>query len=154
MHDEAAASFSQATRLALPKVLTVPTVPNHAKAYFFIVALLILLCTAPQLGWASTSDGGGALPYEAWLTKLQSSVTGPVAFSISIIGIVVAGSVMIFGGDLNSFFRSMIFLVLVMALLVGAQNIMSSFFGHGALIGSPAAWAHQTQAVAQWHYVK
>ena len=42
---------------------------------------------------------------------------------------------MIFGGDLNSFFRSMIFLVLVMALLVGAQNIMSSFFGHGALIG-------------------
>ena len=98
-----------------------------------VLLMLILLCTLPQLSWASTSDGG-ALPYEAWLTKLQSSVTGPVAFSISIIGIVVAGSVMIFGGDLNSFFRSMIFLVLVMALLVGAQNIMSSFFGHGALI--------------------
>lgn len=97
------------------------------------VMLLLLLCILSQLCWASTSDGG-ALPYEAWLTKLQSSVTGPVAFSISIIGIVVAGSVMIFGGDLNSFFRSMIFLVLVMALLVGAQNIMSSFFGHGAVI--------------------
>ena len=99
----------------------------------FLLIILLLLCTLPHLCWASTSDGG-ALPYEAWLTKLQSSVTGPVAFSISIIGLVVAGSVMIFGGDLNSFFRSMIFLVLVMALLVGAQNIMSSFFGHGALI--------------------
>ena len=108
--------------------------PRWVSNCAFMLLLLLLLSILPQLCLASTSDGG-ALPYEAWLTKLQSSVTGPVAFSVSIIGIVVAGSVMIFGGDLNSFFRSMIFLVLVMALLVGAQNIMSSFFGHGALIG-------------------
>jgi type IV secretion system protein VirB2 len=39
---------------------------------------------------------------------------------------------LIFGGDLNGFFRTLIFLVLVMALLVGANNVMSSFFGAGA----------------------
>jgi type IV secretion system protein VirB2 len=57
-----------------------------------------------------------------------------VAFALSIIGIVIAGGVLIFGGDLNGFFRTLIFLVLVMALLVGAQNMMSSFFGKGAEI--------------------
>jgi type IV secretion system protein VirB2 len=57
-----------------------------------------------------------------------------VAFALSIIGIVIAGGVLIFGGDLNGFFRTLIFIVLVMALLVGAQNMMSSFFGRGAEI--------------------
>jgi len=48
----------------------------------------------------------------------------------------VAGGVLIFGGDLNGFFRTLIFVVLVMALLVGAQNMMSSFFGRGAEIAA------------------
>ncbi len=82
----------------------------------------------------AAAGAGGALPYEGWLTSLQNSVTGPVAFALSIIGIVVAGGVLIFGGDLNAFFRSLIFVVLVMALIVGAQNMMANFFGKGAVI--------------------
>ena len=83
--------------------------------------------------WASEGTGG-SLPYEGWLTKLRNSVTGPVAFALSIIGIVIAGGVLIFGGDLNGFFRTLIFLVLVMALLIGAENVMSNFFAKGAEI--------------------
>ena len=45
----------------------------------------------------------------------------------------------IFGGDLNGFFRTLIFIVLVMALLVGAQNIMSTLFGKGAVITPPVS---------------
>ncbi|MNO08629.1 hypothetical protein D3C81_2313800 [compost metagenome] len=44
----------------------------------------------------------------------------------------VAGGVLIFGGDLNGFFRTLIFLVLVMALIVGANNVMKNFFGTSA----------------------
>src|SRR5664280_2286496 len=97
--------------------------------------LLMLWVITPEIAEASVGSGGG-LPYETWLTSLQNSVTGPVAFTLSIIGIVVAGGVLIFGGDLNGFFRTLIFIVLVMALLVGAQNMMSSFFGKGAEIAS------------------
>jgi type IV secretory pathway TrbD component/type IV secretory pathway VirB2 component (pilin) len=86
---------------------------------------------APQHVFAAEGTGG-SLPYESWLTNLRNSVTGPVAFALAMIGIVVAGGVLIFGGDLNGFFRTLIFVVLVMALLVGAQNMMSSFFGRGA----------------------
>jgi len=111
-----------------------------------LLLLLIVWIIVPELGEASVGTGGG-LPYETWLTSLQNSVTGPVAFSLSIIGIVVAGGVLIFGGDLNGFFRTLIFIVLVMALLVGAQNIMSTLFARGAII-TPQAQGDSVSAVA------
>ena len=98
-----------------------------------VTLLLMLIVFVPHPAMAAEGTGG-SLPYESWLTSLRNSVTGPVAFALSIIGIVIAGGVLIFGGDLNGFFRSLIFLVLVMALLVGAQNMMSTFFGRGAEI--------------------
>ncbi len=98
--------------------------------FFLLVAFLLLFS---GLTFAS-EGGGGGLPYETWLTNLRNSVTGPVAFALAIIGIVVAGGVLIFGGDLNSFFRTLIFIVLVMALIIGAQNILGTFFGRGAEI--------------------
>ena len=103
--------------------------------YCGLVVLLLVLLLAPQHVFAAEGTGG-SLPYESWLTNLRNSVTGPVAFALAMIGIVVAGGVLIFGGDLNGFFRTLIFVVLVMALLVGAQNMMSSFFGRGAEIAA------------------
>lgn len=109
---------------------------NHSTLLKFgLIALLAFVILSPHDAFASVGTGG-SLPYESWLTNLQNSVTGPYAFACSLIGIVVAGSVLIFGGDLNGFFRTMVFIVLVMALLVGAQNVMSTFFGRGAEIAS------------------
>jgi len=96
-------------------------------------ALFLVMAVQPAMASEGT---GGSLPYESWLTNLRNSVTGPVAFALSIIGIVVAGGILIFGGELNGFFRTLIFIVLVMALLVGAQNMMSTFFGRGAEIAA------------------
>lgn len=110
-------------------------IPHETPAFLWLSLFLVLLLLVPHPAFA-TEGTGGALPYETWLTALRTSVTGPVAFALSIIGIVIAGGVLIFGGDLNGFFRSLIFLVLVMALLVGAQNVMGTFFGRGAEIGA------------------
>lgn len=114
-----------------------------------LAALTVAIMVIPQQAMASVGTGG-SLPYESWLTDLRNSVTGPVAFALAIIGIVVAGGVLIFGGELNGFFRTLIFIVLVMALLVGAQNMMSTFFGRGAVIAAPTNdAAHQVAASAQ-----
>lgn len=110
-----------------------PGAENRSQIFYGAVAVFLLILLLPHCALASEGTGG-SLPYESWLTNLRNSVTGPVAFALSIIGIVIAGGVLIFGGDLNGFFRTLIFLVLVMALLVGAQNIMSTFFGRGAEI--------------------
>lgn len=110
--------------------------PNRSHVFHLgLFVLLALFLFAPLPVWASEGTGG-SLPYESWLTSLRNSVTGPVAFTLSIVGIVVAGGVLIFGGELNGFFRTLIFLVLVMALLVGAQNVMGNFFGRGAEIAA------------------
>ena len=108
---------------------------RNAVFYLGLLALLSVILLAPHTALASEGTGG-SLPYESWLTNLRNSVTGPVAFTLSLIGIVVAGGILIFGGELNGFFRTLIFIVLVMALLVGAQNMMGSFFGRGAEIAA------------------
>ena len=107
---------------------------NHSTFLFY--ALLIFMFLGLFLFANNTLaavGAGGALPYESWLVNLRNSVTGPVAFTLSIVGIVVAGGILIFGGELNAFFRTLIFIVLVMALLVGANNIMTNLF-QGAVI--------------------
>ncbi len=130
---------------------TLPTIRlNHnALACVGLFALMAVVLLLPQHAFASEGTGG-SLPYESWLTNLRNSVTGPVAFTVSIIGIVVAGGVLIFGGELNAFFRSLVFIVLVMALLVGAQNMMSTFFGRGAEIAALTdGTVHQIRVAAQ-----
>lgn len=118
----------------------VSKINRNSVFYLGVFVFLVFTMMAGHPAMASTSTGG-SLPYESWLTSLQDSVTGPVAFALSIVGIVVAGGVLIFGGELNAFFRSLIFIVLVMALLIGAKNMMSTFFGQGAVIASvDATW--------------
>lgn len=121
---------------------------NRSTMFYIAFALVIAYIFLLPQAMASTGTGG-SLPYEDWLTSLRNSVTGPVAFTLSIVGIVIAGGVLIFGGDLNGFFRTLMFLVLVMAFLVGAQNMMSTFFGRGAEIAALGdAAATQVQFIA------
>lgn len=113
-----------------------PSVSRGQTLPYAILALLVAaIMLAPASAWASAGTGG-SLPYESWLTNLRNSVTGPVAFALSIVGIVVSGGTLIFGGDLNGFFRTFIFIVLVMALIVGVNNVMTTFFGKGAEISA------------------
>lgn len=107
---------------------------NTQPFYFYSILFCLCLLLLTDSAFASVG-GGGQLPYESWLVNLRNSVTGPVAFTLSIVGIVVAGGILIFGGELNAFFRTLIFIVLVMALLIGANNIMTNLFS-GAVIPS------------------
>lgn len=104
------------------------------KNFLILAAVFVFAATLIPADVFASAGAGGGLPYEDWLTDLRQSFTGPVAFSFGLIGIVVAGGVLIFGGDLNGFTRSILLLVLVMALLIAANNIMSAFFGQGAVI--------------------
>lgn len=89
----------------------------------------LLTCTFLALLLIEPAFAGTAgLPWEGPLAMIKNSLTGPVAFAISLIGITVAGGMLIFGGELGEFARRIIMLVLVLALLVSAQNILSILF--------------------------
>jgi type IV secretion system protein TrbC len=100
----------------------------------YIFVLLSFLLVAASTAHAAT--GGGGLPWEAPLTTLSNSVTGNVAYSVSLIGIVGAGGVLIFaGGMVNEFLRAVLFCVLVISLIIAAKNTLTAFgFAAGAEI--------------------
>ena len=117
---------------------------SHWKQYLGGVGILLTLCAfmLPHDAYAAGTAGGG-LPYESALTRLRASITGPVAFTLSLIGIVGAAGALIFGGELTGFLRMMVFLVLLIAILVGAQNVLTTLFAAGAEI----AWIEEGREV-------
>lgn len=85
----------------------------------------------------AASSAGGGLPFDGWLTKVSNSITGPFAFTVSIVGMVAAGAMLIFGGDISSFMKTIIFLVLVLSFIIAAKNTLSAITGSGAEISKP-----------------
>ena len=93
---------------------------------------LVMLLLWPHAAWASDTTGG--LPYESYLTKVRQSMTGTVGYTFAL-----AGGVLIFGGDLNGFVRTLLLIVLVASMLVGANSVLSSITGGGAVITGTAS---------------
>ncbi|TBR36909.1 MULTISPECIES: TrbC/VirB2 family protein [Dyella] len=86
------------------------------------MAALLLLMILPGLVMAEDQ-----LPFESNLTMITNALTGPIAFGISIVGIVAAGAILIFGGELSGFLRTLVFLVLVISLIVNSATIVRVF---------------------------
>ena len=87
----------------------------------------------PQLAHASGA-GGGSLPWDTPLTTLRNDITGPVAFTISLLAMVACGAALVFGGEINEFIRRLIMVVLVAAFLVGVTNLAQALGISGAIV--------------------
>lgn len=97
------------------------------------LVLLLLVLAVPDAAQAAASGGGG-LPWETPLETLRDSIAGPVAYAISLMGVVAAGATLVFGGEINDFVRRIIMLVLVISLIIFSTNILSTLFNAGAVI--------------------
>lgn len=98
--------------------------------YWFIILILFLSAEV-----ALAASAGGGLPWESPLSTIKDSLTGPVAGIISLVAIVVAGAVLIFGGDFSGFVRSLINVVLVISIVIGSSSLLSGLFGvSGAVV--------------------
>ena len=99
--------------------------------------VVVFALLTPAVAHAAT--GGGGLPWETPLQTLSNSISGPVAYGLSLIGLVVSGSVLIFmGGELNHFARTVVQVVLVISFIIAGKNTKSTFgWGAGAEIATP-----------------
>jgi len=102
--------------------------------FFWALLLFSVILFLPSLAHAA-STGGSGLEWETPLQKIRDSVTGPVAYAISLLGIVVTGAILVFGGEINEFVRRLIMLVLVISLMVFAADLLNTLFNKGAVIG-------------------
>src|SRR5215472_11624847 len=73
---------------------------SRFRSKMLLIGLLLLAAPAAFAG-----GGGGGLPWETPLSRIAASLTGPVALSISLIALMVAGGTLVFGGELSEFAR-------------------------------------------------
>lgn len=99
---------------------------------FFVVCVSILL---PDLAHA-TDTSNSDLPFVTPLKSFTDALTGPVAFGISLVGIIAAGAVLIFGGEMSGFLRTLVFLVLVIAIIVNAGTLITFIKSDAATVAA------------------
>ena len=93
---------------------------------------LVALAVALSLRLQAAAAGG--LPWERPMTAIATSLTGPVAYAIGLIGIAIAGGAMLWGGELTEFGRRACMIGLVVSVLVFAAPLLSSAFGVNAAV--------------------
>ena len=102
---------------------------------------LLMLASAVLTLPASAAAGGAALPWEAPLTRLQQSLSGPVAGAIAVIALVAIGVTLMFGGEWNEFARR--------AKLGG--NPLAEFYGFDEFGNQQHRSWHNAAAFAKEH---
>ncbi len=117
------------------------------------LAVFVLTGLYGGMAFAATSGvaGGGALEWEAPLQTITNSFTGPVAFAASTIAVVVSLATLAFADNLSGAGRQLVYLVLIIAALIGVVNLLTTLFTAGAaLTGSPSAvlWIAAVVALA------
>ena len=94
-------------------------------------ALTVLALSFRLQAYAAAAGG---LPWERPMTAIATSLTGPVAYAIGLIGIAIAGGAMLWGGELTEFGRRACMIGLVVSVLVFAAPLLASAFGVNAAV--------------------
>ena len=94
-----------------------------------LLPLLALLAPTAQAGQAQN------LPWEASVTTLVNSLTGPVALGIALVALSASGWALVWGGELPDWGRKMLMVVLVVSMIVTAAGFLQILFpGAGAVV--------------------
>jgi len=92
------------------------------------VALAVAIFLFPDIASAAT-DPSKTLPYEEGIGIFAKSMTGTIPFVISLVGIIACGAMLIFGGEISGFMRTMVFIILVVAVIVQATSVVEMLGG-------------------------
>lgn len=102
-----------------------------------ILFSLTMLAASVALG--STMTG---LPWESPLQTIGNSLTGPVAGIFSLIAIAICGVAAAIGHDLSGFVKSLIGIVFIISVVLGAASLIRILFGSSGAVLPSAAIVH------------
>jgi len=125
MHDHTASSPTQGTtRMTQQR--------RKTRNNRVILLVLLTLILVPTIAMAA----GSGMPWEGWLDKVLTSITGPVAKAVGVIAIVGCGLGMAFS-DGGSTMRKFMMACLGLSIAFTASSFFLGFLGYGggAVIG-------------------
>ncbi len=100
------------------------------KTILFVVAVAVLMAVVGPV-FASTNAG---MPWERPMEIIMRSLTGPVAFFISVIALVVCVITLLWGAEISDIIKKLIYAVILISVLVGASSLLSRLFGISAAL--------------------
>ena len=113
---------------------------NYGAARQIAEYITIGVCLIMFLGIPMDAEAAGTTgtAFDTPLAILRNIFTGPIAYTAALLGIIVAGAMLVFGGEISDFAKRLIMLVLVIAIIVLAQNVLTGFFaGTAAVVNIP-----------------
>ena len=100
-------------------------------------ALMLGFAMALGAGGAFAAENGNNLPWEGPLTTLVTSLTGPVAYAISVVAIVALGATLAFaGGEMGETMKRLLHVGIAVCCVVFAAQVMATFIGQAAEIAA------------------
>lgn len=100
---------------------------------------LSIVILFPSIAFAAGAGGGGAMPWDAPLTNIETDLSGTTATAIALIAMVGVMGVLIFGGEINHFVRTLCFIVFCASVLVAGNNLFTTLGIAGASVAVLAA---------------
>ena len=91
------------------------------------LAVPFMAMAADQQQSSNLVSGAGSVPWDNALDRLISALSGNTALYISMVGLFFAGGILIFGGELGSFTRMVMMVVLVGSVLAGVSSLVLKF---------------------------
>jgi len=117
-------------RSLLMSIMTLPS--RRVLPVLGFATLFLLTAFAPEAAMASTTS---SMPWASSLQSLEADLSGPTAGVLCIIAVVGAGSMLIFGNaEFSGFVKTLFYIVIVIALILGAHAFVNTFSGSGALV--------------------
>ena len=112
--------------------------PSTKQLWLGSVVAAVAAYLQPRVAFASVGAGAG-LPYEDTFSKIVTSLTGPWAWTVAIVCVIMfAWRAVERGGDLGGSTMAFLGPAFICTLLLGSKKLMS-FFGQGALLATPAS---------------
>jgi type IV secretion system protein VirB2 len=122
------------------------------KTKWLLLSLLLFLALCPSLALAA-GTGGGGLPWETPIQTVSQSMTGPVAKGVALIAIIGAVGTMLFlHAELNAFTRVIVYIVLGVGTLVGANAFLSGSGAQGAEVTATVKTSLESYAPSRPQY--
>lgn len=99
---------------------------------------------------------GGGLPFTSAVGAFTDFMAGPAIFTLGILGIVVAGAVLVFGGEFSGFVRSVCMMVIAVSMIFVSSNLVKGILGgdHDAGPAEPSPRARFMAAVEAKDFVR
>ncbi len=91
--------------------------------------LLLIVCAIASIVFCDSALAKTTMPWYTGISNIQDSLTGPVATGISLIGLIAAGAMLVFGGEISGFLKQLIYLVLAISLILCGNSFITNVMG-------------------------